>query len=234
MRACLLLSAMSDPREAELLQALQAREEELARVNEELAAQKEIMRLRESLDALSRRFFDKRSEQLDPRQLELLLRLSGNELGKADAASEKEVALLLPPPASAVPRSRKARAPRLPENLPVIEETIVPALVQAAPQAYRRIGEEASLSRRDVTPLTRRGRRRRGGGKLHAETRTQAPRRSTVRAQPRRWRRHLLRREPPAIIPLSKCAAIARPRACPPRAFRRRVSSSARSRGVRR
>ncbi len=136
---------MSDPREAELLQALQAREEELARVNKELAAaQKEITRLRESLDALSRRLFGKKSEQLDPSQLELLLRLSGNELGKADAASEKEVALLLPLPASAVSRLRKARAPRLPENLPVIEETIVPAPVQAAPQAYRRIGEEVS------------------------------------------------------------------------------------------
>lgn len=74
---------MSDPREAELLRALQARDEELARVNKELAAaQKEITRLRESLDALSRRLFGKKSEQLDPIQLELLLRLSGNELEK--------------------------------------------------------------------------------------------------------------------------------------------------------
>lgn len=136
---------MSHPRETELLQALEAREAELARVNEELAAaQKEIERLRQSMDALARRFFGKKSEQLDPKQLELLLLLSGNEPGKADAASEKEVALQLLPPAPAKSRKGKARAPRLLENLPVLEEMIVPPEVQADPEAYRRIGEEIS------------------------------------------------------------------------------------------
>ena len=93
--------------------------------------------LRQKLDALARRIFGVSSEALDPAQLQLLLRLP--EL----AAQPMEN-----PPAPQVVEKRqsvrKARAPRLPEHLPVVEEVIEPEPVKAQPEQWRCIGQEVS------------------------------------------------------------------------------------------
>jgi transposase len=119
------------PREAELNQKLEQCQEALA------AAQREISLLRQKLDALARRIFGVSSEALDPAQLQLLLQMP--EISSTPVEN---------PPAAVVlekrQRVRKARAPRLPENLPVVEEVIDPEPVKAEPQNWRCIGQEVS------------------------------------------------------------------------------------------
>ena len=121
------------PRETELASELQACQQKLA------AAEQLIVLLRQKLDALARRLFGKSSEQLDPAQLELLLQLAEN---LPSAPAEPVVARLEPvrPPKAA----RPARAPRLPEHLPVVEEIIEPEPVKTAPEQWRCIGQEVS------------------------------------------------------------------------------------------
>lgn len=92
--------------------------------------------LRQKIDALVRRVFGSSSEKVDPAQLELLLQLAGGAPAPAPALVEK-------PPAEAK-RPAKQRAPRLPDNLPVIEQVLEPEPVVAAPQEWRCIGEEVS------------------------------------------------------------------------------------------
>ena len=94
--------------------------------------------LRQKLDALARRFFGKKSERLDPAQLELLL--SG--LGESnETLPEKEE----PPQRPPSPRSRRgSRRIRTPENLEVVRQVIEPDLVQAEPDQWKQIGEEVS------------------------------------------------------------------------------------------
>ena len=128
-------------------------EAEAALLLEELRALKrETELLRQKLDALARRLFGPKSEQLDKNQLLLLLQEAetpGPALGKG---SGPEAQLAEPPRPNkaslAKPRDRK---PRLPEHLPVIEEVIEPEPVKAAPQEWRRIGEEVS-ERLDYEP----------------------------------------------------------------------------------
>ena len=154
---------MSDAREAELLKLLEAKDRRLQEQAEE------IKLLRQKLDALARRLFGKKSEQLDASQLELLLKeAEASEPGLGKGSGPEALAAEPPRPnkaASARPRDRK---PRLPEHLPVIEEVIVPEPVQAAPELWRRIGEEVTekldyepgrfLRRRTVRPkYVRRG-----------------------------------------------------------------------------
>jgi transposase len=120
------------PREAELSQQLEQCQQALA------AAQRENTLLRQKLDALARRIFGVSSEALDPAQLQLLLQMP--ELSAEPVEN--------PPPAATVverrPPVRKVRAPRLPENLPVVEEVIDPEPVKAEPQNWRCIGQEVS------------------------------------------------------------------------------------------
>jgi transposase len=93
--------------------------------------------LRQKVDALVRRVFGTSSERIDPAQLELLLQLP--------AAAATPTAQPLPPmPEAHAPRARKESTPRLPENLPVVEQVIDPEPVQAAPQAWRCIGQEVN------------------------------------------------------------------------------------------
>jgi len=130
---------MSDAQEARLL-------EELNRLRQE----NEL--LRQKLDALVRRLFGVKSEQLDKNQLLLLLQEAetpGAAMGKESAP---EADLAEPPrPSKASPQKPKGRTPRLPEHLPVIEEIVEPEPVKAAPQEWRRIGEEVS-ERLDYEP----------------------------------------------------------------------------------
>jgi transposase len=120
------------PREAELTQQL----EQALQLN--AALQRENQLLREKVNLLLRRVFGASSERMDAAQLELLL--AGAEL-VAPAAEPKLVA---PKPQAQVQAPRHARQPRLPENLPLVEEVIDPELVKAAPEQFRQIGQEVS------------------------------------------------------------------------------------------
>lgn len=101
--------------------------------------QKENELLRQKVEALVRKVFGSSSEKIDPTQLELLLQLSGS------LAASKESAT--PAPAKPVEtghRQKPQRAPRIPENLPVVEQVLEPAEVQNSPEQWRLIGQEIS------------------------------------------------------------------------------------------
>jgi transposase len=94
--------------------------------------------LRQKLDALARRFFGKKSEQLSAAQLELLLGgLGDSETGLAD---EEE------PPARRTPPQTRThpRRIRTPDHLEVVREVIEPERVQAEPGQWTCIGQEVS------------------------------------------------------------------------------------------
>ena len=93
--------------------------------------------LRQKIDALVRRVFGSSSEQLDRKQLELLLQL-------AAGATPAEPTPVIAPKTEVKVQSRKARAPRLPEHLPVVEEVIEPEPVKQQPEQWRCIGQEVS------------------------------------------------------------------------------------------
>jgi transposase len=100
--------------------------------------QKENSLLRQKIDALCRRLFGSSSEKIDPAQLELLL-----QLAQSPAAPESEPPVAAEKSAPPV-RARKERAPRVPENLPVVEQVIEPPEVQEQPEQWRLIGQEIS------------------------------------------------------------------------------------------
>ena len=136
---------MPDDREQELLQQIAARDAEVQRLRQEIEL------LRQKLDALARQHFGKKSEQLAPAQLQLLFQelvapgpALGKELGPQSPAADSAR-----PAKAAAPR--RDRSLRLPEQLPVVEEVIVPPQVQAAPEQWRRIGEEIT-ERLDYEP----------------------------------------------------------------------------------
>lgn len=140
------------PREAELSAALAASQQENARLRQEVAL------LQQKIDALVRRIFGAKSEQLNPAQLELLL--TGNEdpppppPGKSEASDVASTAadtLEAAPADHTLRRAKPARRPRLPEHLPIVEEQIDPPEVLAEPDAFRRIGEERT-AQLDYTP----------------------------------------------------------------------------------
>jgi transposase len=93
--------------------------------------------LRQKIDLLVRRVFGSSSERLDRAQLELLLQLPALAETTAPIAVVEESKVT-------VSRSRKERAPRLPDNLPVVEEVIEPELVKTQPEQWRCIGQEVS------------------------------------------------------------------------------------------
>jgi transposase len=112
---------------------------ELRALREQVTSlQRENTLLRQKLDALARRFFGKKSEQLNAAQLELLM--SGLADGSLELAEAEE------PPAPFAPRRHRTHSQRLrtPENLDVVREVIEPELVQAQPEHYQRIGQEVS------------------------------------------------------------------------------------------
>lgn len=102
------------------------------------ALQKENSLLRQKIDALCRRVFGSSSEKIDAAQLELLLQMvkSGADI-EAQAATPVEKA-------SKPVQPRKERAPRVPENLPVVEQVIEPQEVIDEPEQWRLIGHEVS------------------------------------------------------------------------------------------
>jgi transposase len=78
------------------------------------------------------------SERLNPAQMELIL---GAESTIAPLAQEP---LAPATPAQPSRPHRREHAPRLPENLPVVEEIVDPEPVEANPQDWRQIGQEVS------------------------------------------------------------------------------------------
>jgi transposase len=123
------------------MQPMTPREQDLARQLEEcLQALKQSHRenelLRQKIDLLIRRVFGPSSERLDKAQLELLLQLSEGSPVPLPGTSPKV--------AEPSKRSSRPNTPRLPENLPVVEEVIEPEPVKQKPEEWRCIGEEVS------------------------------------------------------------------------------------------
>ena len=118
-----------------------SREQELARQLEECQealaqSRRENELLRQKIDLLIRRVFGSSSERLDRAQLELLLKLPEGLTGPEPVE---------PSTFKVTSRSsRKERTPRLPENLPVVEEVIDPEPVKSRPEQWRCIGQEVS------------------------------------------------------------------------------------------
>lgn len=101
--------------------------------------------LHQKVQALLKRIFGKKSEKLNPDQLELLLGFA-EELEVTPEDDDT-------PPPSSPSRSRKSRKskPRLPENLPTEKVIIEPDEVKADPDSYKCIGEEVT-EELDVVP----------------------------------------------------------------------------------
>ena len=99
--------------------------------------QKENSLLRQKIDALCRRVFGSSSEKIKAAQLELLLQLVNSADVEAPAAAPLEKA-------SKPIQPRKERAPRVPENLPVVEQIIEAQEVIDEPEQWRLIGQEVS------------------------------------------------------------------------------------------
>ena len=115
------------PREAQLTHELEHCLQALA------ASRRENVLLRQKIDLLVKRVFGSSSEQLDQNQLELLMQLPpGVPVPAVKSQPERAKS------------SRKERAPRLPENLPVVEEVIDPEPVKTHPEQWRCIGKEVS------------------------------------------------------------------------------------------
>ena len=101
------------------------------------AARQENWLLRQKIDLLVRRVFGASSERLDTAQLELLLQLPKSSATESPNLAPEKIS----PPVS---RARRDRVPRLPDNLPVVEEVIEPEPVKVAPEQWRCIGQEVS------------------------------------------------------------------------------------------
>jgi transposase len=129
-------------RDEVIFQELIAQNRLLQAENERL--NQEIKLLKQKVDLLIRRLFGSRSEQLDPAQLELLLK--DLDLGKAVASAEKAEATpnveILKPVARA--SAKKQRRERWPQELAVEQEVVEPAEVRENPEAFRYIGEEVT------------------------------------------------------------------------------------------
>ena len=102
-------------------------------------ARTEITLLRQKLDALARRFFGKKSEQLDAAQLQLLLQ--GLTQGQSESSPQPSLLPLVPTPRPSRPNSQRLRTP---DNLDVVREVIEPERVQAEPGKWKCISQEVS------------------------------------------------------------------------------------------
>ena len=115
---------MNDPALPTQINLLQEQVASLRQALEESRRENTI--LRQKLDALARRFFGKKSEQLNAAQMELLLS------GLVDSAVSDEKK---EPPARPAPRTARSSSQRLrtPDHLEVVRQVIEPELVQAEP-----------------------------------------------------------------------------------------------------
>src|SRR5260221_8539598 len=93
---------------------------------------------RQKVGLVVRRVFGSGSEKLDSAQLQLQLL----QLSEVPAVPEPLPAA--PAKAPSAPRTRSPQAPRLPDNLQVVEEVIDPDPVRAQPENWRQIGQEVT------------------------------------------------------------------------------------------
>ncbi len=111
---------------------------------ENQALKKKVSLLEQKLDVLIRKLYGKSSEKVDPNQLELL-GLDADEPGKDEASAANVETLLAEAEAAKPKKNKRERKPRIPEDLPLVEETVIdPDAVKAEPEAWRRIGEEVT------------------------------------------------------------------------------------------
>jgi transposase len=107
-------------------------------VEENQSLRSEVQLLRQKLQALiARHFGGTKNEALDPRQLELLL-AGLAKLETVDKAPAKN------PPATRVKTVRRPARSGIPEDLPVERIELIPAEVQAQPEAFRQIDQEVT------------------------------------------------------------------------------------------
>jgi len=125
---------------AQLQTQLDAMKEQITSLQQALEASRlENILLRQKLDALARRFFGKKSEQLDAAQLQLLLS------GLRDNTVEAVPSSFDLPVVSAPRRARlHPQYLRTPDNLEVVREVIEPPVVQAEPRQWKCISQEVS------------------------------------------------------------------------------------------
>jgi transposase len=109
------------------------REQELLHTVNQLRRENAL--LRQKIELLVKRVFGSSNEQLHPAQLELLMGVP---------ESSAVAVTTVPPEKKPSPSPVKKRVLRLPDNLPVVEEVIDPAPVQAEPEQWRCIGQEVS------------------------------------------------------------------------------------------
>ncbi|HSG41240.1 MAG TPA: IS66 family transposase [Thermoanaerobaculia bacterium] len=117
--------------------------EELIRINREQA--QKIALLTQQVDWLKRQLFGRKSEKLD--HPELFGPGDTDEAGKdgaSDAGLPGEEAAPAAGGAGPARRRRPVRAAKLPADLPVVVEEIIPEEVLAVPGDFRRIGGESS------------------------------------------------------------------------------------------
>ena len=114
--------------------------------NEQLKV--EVKLLREKVQYLLKKLFGRKSEKLNPDQMELLF-AELYELQEALDESEVKLEELNEEPSRR--GKRKPLKERVPEDLPVETGVIVPEEVQAEPERYKKIGEE-TLEELDVVP----------------------------------------------------------------------------------
>lgn len=126
---------------AALLDQVQALQGQVAALRAQLdASQTENLLLRQKIDALARRYFGKRTEQLDPAQLQLLL---SGVLPQPAAEPPPSPAPVVRVAGQGRPRSGGQRL-RTPDDLEVVSETLEPEMVRAEPDQWKRIGQEVS------------------------------------------------------------------------------------------
>jgi transposase len=108
----------------------------------------EIKLLHEKVKYLLHKMFGRSSEKLDPDQMELLfeeLREMQDAIDEAEEKLEEQ---------ESKPSRRGKRKPlkeRIPEDLPTERVVLIPDEVKAAPECYKKIGEE-TVEELDVTP----------------------------------------------------------------------------------
>jgi len=118
-----------------------AKIDDLIRINKEQSDQLAIQR--QQIEYLKRQLYGRKSEKVAPDQMDLLLN-DPETLGKPEATAEVAVAEKEEKKTNKPKRKRPIRAERLPDNLPVVIVERIPGVVKAAPNEWRRMGEETS------------------------------------------------------------------------------------------
>jgi transposase len=130
---------------ANLRKRNQELEGENAAVRAQVAAlQQDVELSNRKLQHVLKQLFGRKTEALNPRQLELVLAGTRAAPVVEPAAPERKRA--------PVRRARPARKPRIPENLPTEEIVIEPEAVRAAPETFKCIGEEITQELDVVSP----------------------------------------------------------------------------------